>query len=240
MTAPNSLRMFAAGLALAFSATAAFAATAPAPTPFTATYQVSQGGQVIGEAVITLKSANGNQWIYRNQTKGTAGIAAALGANSTETTTFRWNNNAPETVSYDYNMDAGFKKKQRHTEVNWTSGQVTVDEGKGPMTYPSAPGIVDRNTTPYAIGLALRTGKQDVSLPVAVKRNVETQEFKVAGKDAVKVPAGSFQAERVVRSGDENAFSAWYAPQKYPVPVKLTQSDGGNLELQLVDYKSEK
>jgi len=236
MTAPNSLRTLAAGLALALSTTAAFAA-APAPTPFTATYQVSQGGQVIGEAVITLKSAGAGQWIYSNQTKGTAGIAAALGANSSETTKFRWNNDAPETVSYDYNMDAGFKKKQRHTQVNWTSGQVTVDEGKGPMSYPSAPGLVDRNTTPFAIGLALRTGKQSVSLPVAVKRNVETQEFKVTGKDTVKVPAGSFPTERVVRGGDENAFSAWYAPQKYPVPVKLTQSDGGNLELQLVSYK---
>lgn len=236
MTAPNSFRMFAAGLALALSTTAAFAA-APAPTPFTATYQVSQGGQVIGEAVITLKSTGNDQWVYSNQTKGTAGIAAALGANSSETTKFRWNKDAPETISYDYNMDAGFKKKQRHTEVNWTGGQVTVDEGKGPMTYPSAPGMVDRNTTPYAIGLALRTGKQTVALPVAVKRNVETQEFKVTGKDAVKVPAGSFQTERVVRSGDENVFSAWYAPQKYPVPVKLTQSDGGNLELQLVSYK---
>jgi hypothetical protein len=192
---------------------------------------------VIGEAVITLKSAGNGQWVYSNQTKGTAGIAAALGANSSETTKFRWNNNAPETISYDYNMDAGFKKKQRHTEVNWTSGQVTVDEGKGPMSYPSAPGLVDRNTTSYAIGLALRTGKQAVALPVAVKRNVETQEFKVTGKDTVKVPAGSFPTERVVRSGDENVFSAWYAPQKYPVPVKLTQSDGGNLELQLVSFK---
>ena len=239
MTASNSLRTFVAGLALALSTTAAFAA-APAPTPFTATYQVSQGGQVIGEAVITLKPAGSGQWVYSNQTKGTAGIAAALGANSTETTRFRWNNNAPETISYDYNMDAGFKKKQRHTEVNWNSSQVTVDEGKGPMTYPSAPGMVDRNTTPYAIGLALRTGKQAVSLPVAVKRNVETQEFKVTGKDTVKVPAGSFPTERVVRSGDENAFSAWFAPQKYPVPVKLTQSDGGNLELQLVSFRSEK
>lgn len=237
MTSSLSLRTFAAGLALALSTTAAFAAT-PTPTPFIATYQVSQGGQVIGEAVVTLKPAGNGQWVYSNQIKGTGGIAAALGANSNETTTFRWNNGAPETVSYDYKMDAGFKNKQRHTEVNWSSNQVTVDEGKGPMTYASAPGLVDRNTTSYALGLALRAGKQSVSLPVAVKRNVETQEFKVAGKDAVKVPAGSFQTERVVRSGDEKTFSAWYAPQKYPIPVKLSQSDGGNLELQLVSYKS--
>ncbi|WP_430391149.1 DUF3108 domain-containing protein [Dyella sp. 20L07] len=235
MTKPNTLRTLAAGLVLAFSATAAMAATTPAP--FTATYQVSQGGQVMGEAVVTLKSTGDGQWVYTNQTKGTSGLAAALGANSNETTRFRWTNGAPETVSYDYRMDAAIKSKQRHTEVNWTTGQVSVDEGKGPMTYASAPGMVDRNTTPYAIGLALRSGKQTIELPVAVKRNVETQQFKVAGKDNVKVPAGSFSAERVERSDNQN-FSAWYAPQKYPVPVKLAQSDGGNLTLELVSYKN--
>ena len=152
MTKPTSFRMFAAGLLLALSTTAALAAT---PTPFTATYQVSQGGQVMGEAVVTLKSVGNGLWEYSNQTHGTSGLAAALGANSTETTRFRWNNNAPETVSYDYHMDAAIKSKQRHMEVNWTSNQVSVDEGKGPMTYPSVPGMVDRNTAPLAIGLAL-------------------------------------------------------------------------------------
>jgi len=211
---------------------------AAAPTPFTATYRVSQGGQVIGEAVVALKPAGNGQWEYSNQTKGTAGLAAALGANSFETTRFRWNNNTPETVSYDYRMDAAIKSKQRHTDVNWTTGQVTVNEGKGPTTYPAAPGMVDRNTAPFAVGLALRAGKQAVSMPVAVKHNVETQAFKVSGTDTVKVPAGSFQAERVVRTDNDAAFSAWYAPQKFPVPVKLAQSDGGNLTLELVSYKN--
>ncbi|WP_243039222.1 DUF3108 domain-containing protein [Dyella sedimenti] len=236
MTQPTTLRILAAGLVLAFATTTAVAATAPAP--FTATYRVSQGGQEIGQAVVTLKPAGNGQWEYRNQTQGTAGLAAALGANSSETTRFRWNNGAPETVSYDYSMDAGFKTKQRHTEVDWSTNQVTVNDGKGPMNYAGAPGLVDRNTMPYAIGLALRDGKQALALPVAVKRSVETQQFKVAAKEAVKVPAGSFQTERVVRNDSDNAFSAWYAPQKYPMPVKLAQGDGGNLTLELVSYKS--
>src|ERR1700748_1509985 len=100
MTSSNSFRTFAAGLALALSTTAALAAAPAAPAPFTATYQVSQGGQLIGEAVITLKSAGNGQWVYSSQTKGTAGIAAALGANSNETTTFRWAKATPKTVIF--------------------------------------------------------------------------------------------------------------------------------------------
>ncbi|PWK81569.1 DUF3108 domain-containing protein [Fulvimonas soli] len=230
-----ALRSFAAGLALAFAAAAAAATSAPAP--FTATYRVLQGGQPIGEAVITLKPVGDGQWEYSNRTQGTGGLAAALGASSSETTRFRWNGGAPETVSYDYRMDAAIKRKQRHLAVDWNARQVTVDDGKGPVGYASAPGLVDRNTVPLAIGLALRDGRQALALPVAVKRNVETQRFKVAGQEPVQVPAGRFQAARVERTDAERAFSAWYAPQKYPVPVKLAQSDGGDLELQLVSYK---
>lgn len=235
MTTPNASRKFLAGLALAVSATAAFATT---PAPFTATYQVLQGGQVIGEAALSLKPAANGEWEYSNQTRGTGGIAAALGANSSETTRFRWNNGTPETVAYDYRMNAAIKSKQRTTRVDWNTGQVSVDDGKGAETYPAAPGLVDRNTAPYAIGLALHDGKPAITLPVAVKRNVENQQFKVAGSDDVKVPAGSFKAQRVERTDKDQSFSAWYVPQKYPVPVKLTQSDGGNLTLQLVSYKA--
>jgi hypothetical protein len=87
------------------------------------------------------------------------------------------------------------------------------------------------------VGWALRDGKQAVTLPVAVKRNVENQQFKVTGKESVQVPAGTFQAQRVERTDADKAFSAWYVPQKYPVPVKLAQSDGGDLTLQLISYQ---
>ncbi|WP_053096176.1 DUF3108 domain-containing protein [Frateuria defendens] len=236
MTTPTRLRSFAAGLALAFTTATAVAATAPAP--FTAQYQVLQDGQAIGEATVSLKPLGDGNWEYSNATRGTAGLAAALGASSSETTRLRWNGGAPETVSYDYRMNAAIRSKQRHVTVDWNARQVTVDEGKGPTRYPTAPGLVDRNSAPLAVGLALGAGRQEVSLPVAVRKNVENQHFKVAATESVQVPAGRFQAERVERTDSDRAFSAWYVPRQYPVPVKLTQQDGGNLELQLVSYRS--
>lgn len=231
-----SARLLAAGFALAVSASPAWAAT-PVPTPFTATYQVSQGGSVIGEAVVTLKAAGDGQWEYRNQTRGTSGLAAALGANTNDTTRFRWHNGNPETITYDSRVDA-FKVKQRHTQVDWASNQVSVNEGKGPDTYAAAPGLVDRNTTSFAIGLALREGKQQVTLPVAVRKNVEQQQYQVKASEEVSVPAGKFKAERVERTDTDKAFSAWYVPAKFPVPVKLAQSEGGNLTLELVKFEA--
>jgi hypothetical protein len=122
-------------------------------------------------------------------------------------------------------------------QVNWDTKQVSVDEGKGVTNYAAVPGLVDRNTMSYALGLALRSGNQTITLPVGVKQRVEQQQFKVQGSEAVNVPAGSFQAQRVTRTDSDKHFDAWYVPKQYPLPVKLAQSDGGDLTLQLVRYK---
>jgi hypothetical protein len=97
--------------------------------------------------------------------------------------------------------------------------------------------MVDRNILPLALGLALQDNKHSVNLPIGVKQRVENQQFQVKGSETVKVPAGNFQTERIERTDSDKPFDAWYAPKKYPVPVKLAQSDGGNLILQLIGYR---
>lgn len=224
--------------ALALLPLAGTAATATAPKPFTARYQVSQDGQPMGVATVTLRTGPDGSWILRKDTKGTAGLAALLGASTQETSRFRWQGAVPEAISYDYHLIAAGKDKQRHLQVDATTHQVSVQDGKHAASYPAQPGMVERNTLPLAIGLALEAGKQQLSLPVGVRQAVETESFKVAGSETVKVPAGSFQAERVERGDAAKEFSAWYVPQRYPLPVKLAQRDGGNLVLELVSYSS--
>ena len=224
----------AAGLALALVTGTASAA---APQPFTAHYQVLSDGQPIGDATIKLSSTGNGEYTYSSQTKGTGGMAAMINASSEETTRFRWSNDTPETLSYDYKMESSFKNKQRHMGVDPASHKVSVDEGKGPGSYAGVPGMADRNSLPLAIGLALASGKQTVTVPVGVRQGVEQQQYKVTGAESVQVPAGKFKAEKVSRSDDgSKRFDAWYVPQKYPIPVKITQADGGNLTLQLVSF----
>lgn len=223
-------------LAVALALLPLAAAAATTPKPFTARYQVSQDGQPMGETTVTLRPGPDGSWILRKDTKGTAGLAALLGASTQEASRFRWQGAVPEAISYDYHLVAAGKDKQRHLQVDWTKRQVSVQDGKHADTYPAQPGMVERNTVPLAVGLALGEGRQQISLPVGVRQTVETENFKVAGSETVKVPAGSFQAERVERSDAAKTLSAWYVPGRYPLPVKLAQSDGGNLVLELVSY----
>lgn len=226
------LAALAACTALAFGPIA----HAAVPGAFTARYQVSQGGQAIGTATVTLRASGNGQWTLAKSSDGTAGLAALLGASTHETSLFRWRGNVPEAIRYDYRSTIAGKRKQRTLEVNWNANAVAVDEGKGINHYAAVPGMVERNTLPLAIGMALANGAQQISLPVAVRQTVETDNFKVAGDDTVQVPAGSFHAERVERSDAAREFSAWYVPKRYPLPVKMTQREGGDLTLELVSY----
>ena len=217
----------------------AHAALATPPTAFTARYNVLQNGEPMGVATVTLRAGENGEWIYQKNVKGTSGLAAMLGASTDETSRFRWKGDVPEAISYDYQLQAAIKNKQRHLTVDWSNQQVTVDEGKGPLTYAAVPGMVERNTTALALGLALRNGSTDVTLPVAVRQQVEMQHFKVAGKENIKTPAGSFDASRVERTDANRDFNAWYVPARYPLPVKLAQRGDGNLVLELVSYKAD-
>ena len=221
------------GLGLLLVAHGASAAT---PTGFTATYNVSQNGQPLGVAKVRLFAVDNGEWVYSKDVKSTGGLAAILGASLKESSRFRWKGDVPEAVSYDYQLQTGIKNKQRHLTVDWANHQVTANDGKGPKSYPAVAGMVERNTLTLALGMALRDGNQQAALIVAGRQQVETQHFKVTGKETVKVPAGSFQAERIDRSDADLGFSAWYAPARYPVPVKLAQHDGGDIEMELVSY----
>ncbi|HEV2620547.1 MAG TPA: DUF3108 domain-containing protein [Frateuria sp.] len=228
-----SLRgILAFGLALASNL-----ALAAQPHAFTATYAVSKDGAPLGRATVILKPAGNGQWEYSKHMQGTSGLAAMLGANLAETSRFRWDGDVPEAISYDYRMEASIKTKQRHLAVDWASHQVTVDEGKGVQTYAAVPGMVERNTTALAIGLALRNGQHRIELPVAVRQEIEHQQFEVTGTEKVGVPAGSYDAVRVDRTDADRGFSAWYVPDRYPLPVKLSQKDGGDLTMELVSFQ---
>ena len=213
-------------------------AAATAPTAFTATYKVSRGDSPMGTATISLHNDGNGQWTYKKSVKGTSGLAAMLGASMDEASRFRWKGDLPEALSYDYELHMG-KTRQRHLRVNWDTSQVSVEDSKGAANYPAKPGMVERNTLPLALGVALQAGKQQVALAVAVRQEVQTQQFKVVGTETVQVPAGSFHAERVDRTDAERGFSAWYVPGRYPLPVKLSQHDGGNLEMELVSYHAD-
>lgn len=225
---------FLAGLTLACSAVAA----SQPSQGFVAHYQVTRGGQPLGTATLSLQLGANGLYRYTSEVDGSAGMAALLAASINEESQFRWHHGGPESTEYHYRMQTAFKHRHRQMTVDWAQGQVSVDEGKGVQQYPARPGMVDHNLLLLAIGWNLQQGKSGaLALPVAVRQTVETEHFQISKDGSVSVPAGRFQTLRVDRSDPGKALSAWYAPDKFPLPVKLSQQEGGDIAMQLVDFK---
>ena len=231
---PNRIRFPFAAAAALLCAASAFAAPLPA---FTAHYQLLKDGSPIGEATMTLAAAGDGTWTFSTDSKGTSGLAAMLGIDAREVSTFRWQGEMPQGLSYDYTMDAAFKHKQRKVRFDWSSNTIVVND-KGEHRFSAQPGTIERHTVVLAIAAGLKAGKHDFALPVAVRDRIQTQQFAVKGSGAISVPAGSYpDAVQVVRT-DHGGFDGWFVPGKLPVPVEVSQHDNGNFTMKLESYSA--
>lgn len=229
---------FRAAFAALLLLLAGTAAAATVPHAFTAKYKVLRKGNPIGEVTLTLRAGADGNWTYVSHMKGTSGLAGLLGASVEENSLFRWRDDRPEAIRYDYHMSVAFKDRARHVRVNWTKGTVQATQGGKQFTYASRAGLIDKHIIPLALGYALDSGTHDMVLPVAVKDRVEMQHYAVTGKTSVTVPVGNYQADRVDRTDKDKNFSAWYVPGRFPVPVKLRQQGDDDLTMLLQSYSS--
>lgn len=231
---PNRIRFLLAAAAL-LCAASALAAPLPA---FTARYQLMKDGSPIGEATMTLASSGDSTWTFTTDSQGTSGLAAMLGINARETSSFRWKGDLPQGLSYDYSMDAAFKHKQRNVRFDWSSNTIVVND-KGEHRFAAQPGAIERHTVVLALAAGLKDGKHEFALPVAVRDRIQTQQFAVKGSGAVSVPAGNYpDAVHVVRT-DSGGFDGWFVPGKLPVPVEVSQHDNGDFTMKLESYEAQ-
>lgn len=209
-------------------------AAAP-PQPFTATYKVLRKGSPLGVSTLSLRRDADGAWAFRSKLEAESGLAALLNGGIDETSRFRWHDGRIESLSYDYKLHTSLKSKQRHVEVDWKGGMVSVHTGgDGDFNYKPKPGLVERHLLVLALGRAVRAGQKRIALPVAVKDRVETQTFVVRGTETIEVPAGKFKAVRVERTRDDKDYTVWYAPERFGnVPVKVSQASGGGITLLL-------
>lgn len=227
---------FDLALAAMLAASAAFAAAPPVPA-FTAHYQLLQNGAPMGTATLTLAPSAGGAWTFTTDSKGTAGLAALLGATTRETSTFHWHGDLPQCDRYDYTLDAAIKQKHRSVRCDWQAHTITVDD-KGTHTFASEPGALERHTVPLALAAGLASGQHTFNLPVAVLDRIEIQHYAAQTPQSVTVPDGTFTATPVARTDGGDGIEAWFAPTKLPVPVKIEQRGKNTFVLELQSWSA--
>jgi hypothetical protein len=209
-------------------ASAATAAEKASLAPFHAEYLAFRNGDQLGHTTLDLSDNHDGTWTLRSETRGTSGLAKLAGVHIIETSHFRWNDERPEAIEYDYKQDSALKNRTRHAA--FSGGEARVEEGGETFRYALTPGLVDRHAVTLAIANDLKRGAQSFDYKVAVKDHVEDMRYERAGDENLKVPAGAFdviQMRRVGEAGSDRKRVArsWFSEKLGWMPVQIEQED---------------
>ena len=105
--------------------------------------------------------------------------------------------------------------------------------GHGQHLHRRPVGAIDRSAVAVALGLALADGATSVTLPVAVRDRIETQQFSAHAKTPIEVPAGKFDATQIDRTDTPGkVMKSWYAGGLLPIRVEQPQHDGAAIVME--------
>lgn len=196
--------------------------------PFTATYQMSRNGDIIGQATFRLQpTADG--WEYDQTTRGTHGVAALAAANVEERSTLQVVDGALQLRSYRYRMSTLLKSSNRSIDVDPATRTIVIRDKKHEQSFPLQAGVLDANSVTLAIASDLADGKRGpLSYPVATRRDVETQHYLVGKQATLQVPAGAMRTIVVTRKRDTpngRVTAYWFGVDDGFVPVRIVQNE---------------
>jgi hypothetical protein len=217
------------------------AAAAEAPVaPFHGDYDVLRNGKVQGKATLDLRSA-GNQWQFDSNTHGTSGMAAMLGVDIQEKSTFTWNANKPECLSYSYAQKA-LKSKTTSITCDWNAKSANVDDNGKPGNVALSGPVMDRHLVALALMADLKSGSSSLSYPVIDRAQVSDQQYVQAGHEAIPVGSSTIDAVKITRdrgTDSKRSTTYWFAPQKNWMPVQIEQveKNGETITMRLASAK---
>jgi hypothetical protein len=209
--------------------------------PFHAEYATLRNGDEVGRTMLDFGDNGDGSWTLRSETRGTSGLAKLAGIHIVETSRFRWVGGRPEALVYDYKQEGAFKQRTRHADFDWSANEVRVSEGGKTFRYPATPGIIDRQAVTLALAADLVHGADSFDYKVAVKDRVEPMHYLRGAVETLKVPAGEYKAQLMLRDGEPGAdrkrvARSWFAESLgwLPVQIEQTEKKGDTVTLRLV------
>ncbi len=113
---------------------------------------------------------------------------------------------------------------------DWKRMLLTRERNGRVETDPLPEGAQDRLSFVYGLAF-FPPGRGEISAPVADARGVSRHRYAVAGREALKTPAGEFDALKLVKQrdpGDERETEIWLAAKRdfLPLRILVVEKDG--------------
>lgn len=133
-----------------------------------------------------------------------------------------------------YYEDARSRRETATARFDWEAKSLTLQFRQGPQQRPMPAHAQDRLSFLFTFAFK-PPGKQPIEFKIVDGKGIADYVFEVAGRERVKVPAGEFEALRLVQrtehSGDRGR-EVWLDPARsyLPLRVLVVQKDGTRID----------
>ena len=218
-------------------------ATPVALTPFVASYQAYNAGNLAGTAVMRVVKRSGDLWRVDMDVKADAGLAGLAGLTLQQSTAFR-SEDGLDLVPLGQSTvrSAVFSKKQSTGVYDWKNhlarwnGDVK-ESRKAPV--PLQEGDLSTLLLNLAVIRDAQPGR-NLSYRLVDDGRARAQTYAVAAQpEIIAVGDLSYDALRVTRTGGSGNETTLWVAAGVPTPVRILQREDGQdkLDLRLVQYQ---
>lgn len=216
-------------LVAASVATAGTAAAADAPLPnLDLVYSVNYGGIGAGDADVSLKpDAKAGCYIYETKTRPVGFIKMLFGSPN-QVSRFCVDNGVVRSLRYE-SVLKGDDKQSYVLDFDYQKLKVTDENG----LVREIPGdAIDSFALQQAVRLWVARHAADATPPIARftmvdRKNLTHYQLKLAGRETIKTPAGSFETIRLERIDNPDKIGRfWLAAERDWMPVKIETKSG--------------
>lgn len=211
-----------------------------APLPaHEAVYEVLHRGSKIGELHVSLSETHNGVWLFDTETVATARLARVLRVSADVSAQFAWNNGQVVMLTYRQVARAPTRTRFWQHEVDWQAGISRTETYEENLHIPAEPGMVDPLTLRLQLAVALHDPAKrgtDLHFRVLERNEVEDQQFLYQAHERAEVPAGCFDAIRMLRfrrEGSSRNYHSWHAEAFHWLPLRILQTRHGDSEVDI-------
>lgn len=221
-----------------FPAHAAAADHDGAPPPFEARYELRKGPLTLGEARLTFERPEEGRYRYRMHTRPVGVTRLLYSAEVREVSEGRIVATGFRPERYHYRRTGDDDAREAELRFDWEDGEVVNDVADRPWRMQIPADTLDRVVSPLQLmhDLAADGSTTPLTYRIADGGELKTYRLEVEGRETVSVPAGRFEALRIVRhdTDSDRETRLWCAPELDYLAVQVEQWEDGDRSFRLV------
>ncbi len=187
---------------------------------YEATYTITRDGKPTAEQRSSFKRQPNNQFMLKDVTKGTHGLASFTGFERTETTHYSLDGMNLLDIKHKMDQEVAFKNKSFKFTAQRASNTIEGKSKKKAFSLTVDTKPISSHMLPWWLSVMVCDGAKSIAIPVMKSKRIKTYQFKV-----IEDELGLIRVDRVYAPGTNRSTSTWLDKKMHCFPVKTRHQE---------------